>query len=174
MKDMGLKYNKRVDDFLKEIQTVADLQQYYSKKNEYEVKLEESYSDVERSMARDEFQEWAKVFKAGRPLVQEQLAEGGKKAVERINAINDLRKMLNDPKVRVRGPLQKQLKEMLDLYDSYKADKEIFSVIPGGTKVSSFLKEETIIKMRELSRSNENTISAYNTLFASLLGDTSG
>jgi hypothetical protein len=125
-------------------------------------------------MARTEFQEWAKVFKAGRPLVQEELAEGGKKAVERIKAINDLRNMINDPKVTVRGPLQKQLKEMLDLYDSYKSDKEIFSAIPGGSNVSSFLKEETIIKMRELSRSNENTISAYNTLFASLLGDTSG
>ena len=174
MKDMGLKYNKRVDDFLKDVQTAADLQQYYSKKNEYEVKLEESITDVERSMARTEFQEWAKVFKAGRPLVQEELAEGGKKAVERIKAINDLRNMINDPKVTVRGPLQKQLKEMLDLYDSYKSDKEIFSAIPGGSNISSFLKEETIVKMRELSRSNENTISAYNTLFASLLGDTSG
>jgi hypothetical protein len=174
MKDMGLKYNKRVDDFLKEIQTVADLQQYYSKKNEYEVKLEESYSDVERSMARDEFQEWAKVFKAGRPLVQEELAEGGKKAVERIKAINDLRNMINDPKVKVRGPLQKQLKEMLDLYDSYKTDKELFSTLPGGSRLSTFLKDDAIVKMRELSKSNENTMSAYNTLFASLLGDTSG
>ena len=123
---------------------------------------------------RAEFQDWAKVFKAGRPLVQEELAEGGKRAVERIKAINDLRNMIDDPKVTVRGPLQKQLKEMLDLYDLYKTDKDIFSEIPGGTKVSSFLKEETIIKMRELSRSNENTISAYNTLFASLLGDTNG
>jgi hypothetical protein len=174
MKNMGLKYNKRVDDFLKDVQTAADLQQYYSKKNEYEVQLEESITDVERSIARAEFQDWAKVFKAGRPLVQEELAEGGKKAVERVKAINDLRNMINDPKITVRGPLQKQLKEMLDLYDTYKADKDIFSEIPGGTKVSSFLKEETIIKMRELSRSNENTISAYNTLFASLLGDTSG
>jgi hypothetical protein len=174
MKNMGLKYNKRVDDFLKDVQTAADLQQYYSKKNEYEVQLEESITDVERSIARAEFQDWAKVFKAGRPLVQEELAEGGKKAVERVKAINDLRNMINDPKITVRGPLQKQLKEMLDLYDTYKSDKEIFAEIPGGTRVSSFLKEETIIKMRELSRSNENTISAYNTLFASLLGDTSG
>ena len=174
MKNMGLKYNKRVDDFLKDVQTAADIQQYYSKKNEYEVQLEDSITDVERSIARTEFQDWAKVFKAGRPLVQEELAEGGKKAVERIKAINDLRMMLDDPKVTVRGPLQKQLKEMLDLYDSYKSDKDIFSEIPGGTNVASFLKEETIIKMRELSRSNENTISAYNTLFASLLGDTSG
>jgi thioredoxin reductase len=174
MKNMGLKYNKRVDDFLRDVQTAADLQQYYAKKNEYEVSLEESITDVERSIARDEFQEWSKVFKAGRPLVQEELAEGGKKAVERIKAINDLRNMLDDPKVTVRGPLQKQLKEMLDLYESYKADREIFSSIPGGTNISTFLKEETIVRMRELSRSNENTISAYNTLFASLLGDTSG
>ena len=174
MKDMGLKYNKRVDDFLKEVQTSADLQQYYSKKNEYEVKLEESVTDVERSIARQEFQDWATVFKAGRPLVQEELAEGGKKAVERIKAINDLRNMLNDPKVKVRGPLQEQLKKMLDLYDSYKTDKDLFSNISGGTKISSFLKDETIIKMRELSRANENTMSAYNTLFASLLGDTNG
>jgi hypothetical protein len=174
MKDMGLKYNKRVDDFLKEVQTAADLQQYYSKKNEYEVQLEESYSDIERSIARKEFQDWATVFKAGRPLVQEELAEGGKKAVERVRAINDLRLMINDPKVTARGPLQKQLKEMLDLYDSYKADKDLFSNIPGGSKLSTFLKDDTIVKMRELSKANENTMSAYNTLFASLLGDTNG
>jgi len=174
MKDMGLKYNKRVDDFLKEVQTAADIQTYYSKKNEYEISLEESITDVERSMARKEFQEWATVFKAGHPLVQEELAEGGKKAVERVRAINDLRNMLNDPKVTARGPLQKQLKEMVDLYDSYKADKDIFSEVPGGSKITTFLKDETIVRLRELSRANENTMSAYNTLFASLLGDTDG
>lgn len=174
MKDMGLKYNKRVDDFLREVQTAADLQQYYAKKNEYEMKLEESFSDVERSIARQEFEDWAKIFKAGRPLVQEELAEGGKKAIERIRAINDLRLMLNDPTITARGPLQKQLKEMLDLYDSYKSDKELFSSLPGGSKLSTFLKEDTIVKMRELSKANENTLSAYNTLFASLLGDTNG
>jgi hypothetical protein len=32
-------------------------------------------------------------------------------------------------------------------------------------------KEETIIKMRELSQYNENTLSAYNVLFGRLLGD---
>jgi hypothetical protein len=174
MKDMGLKYNKRVDDFLREVQTASDLQQYYAKKNEYEVKLEGSFSDIERSLARDEFQEWATVFKAGRPLVQEELAEGGKKAVERIKAINDLRLMLNDKSVTVSGPLQKDLKDMLDLYDSYKSDKDLFSSVPGGSKLTTFLKEDTIVKMRELSKKNENTMSAYNTLFASLLGDTNG
>jgi hypothetical protein len=36
------------------------------------------------------------------------------------------------------------------------------------------MKDSTIVKIRELSKANENTMSAYNTLFASLLGDTDG
>jgi hypothetical protein len=36
------------------------------------------------------------------------------------------------------------------------------------------MKDSTIVKIRELSKTNENTMSAYNTLFASLLGDTDG
>ena len=174
MKDMGLKYNKRVDDFLKEVQTVADLQTYYSKKNEYEASLTTKVTDFERSMARDEFQSWAKVFKAGRPLVQEELAEGGKKAVARIAAIDDLRNMINDPKVTVRGPTQKSLKEMLDVYDSYKMQKQALENVSGTTNLVAFMKDSAIVKIRELSKKNENTMSAYNTLFASLLGDTNG
>ena len=174
MKDMGLKYNKRVDDFLKEVQTVADLQTYYSKKNEYELSLTTKVTDFERSMARDEFQNWAKVFKAGRPLVQEELSEGGKKAIARIAAIDDLRKMLDDKTVKTRGPVQKSLKEMLDVYDSYKLQRQALDNISGTTNLLAFMKDSAIVKIRELSKKNENTMSAYNTLFASLLGDTNG
>jgi hypothetical protein len=174
MKDMGLKYNKRVDDYLKEVQTAADLQTYYSKKNEYETALTTKVTDFERSMARDEFQSWAKVFKAGRPLVQEELAEGGKKAVARIAAIDDLRKMLNDKTVTTRGSVQKSLKEMLDVYDSYKMQRQALENVSGTTNLLGFMKDSAIVKIRELSKKNENTMSAYNTLFASLLGDTNG
>ena len=174
MKDMGLKYNKRVDDYLREVQSASDIQQYYSKKNDYEMKLENSITDFDRSLARKEFQDWATVFKAGRPLVQEELAEGGKKAVARIAAINDLRKMLNDPKITVRNSVQGPLKKMLDLYDSYKTDKEMMSNMSGSRNLSDFIKDTTIVNMRELAKTNENTMSAYNTLFASLLGDTNG
>jgi hypothetical protein len=174
MKDMGLKYNKRVDDYLKEVQTAADLQTYYSKKNEYEVSLTTKVTDFERSMARDEFQNWAKVFKAGRPLLQEELAEGGKKAIARIAAIDDLRKMLNDKTVTTRVSVQKSLKEMIDLYDSYKMQKEALDNVSGTRNLVAFMKDSAIVKMRELSKNNENTMSAYNTLFASLLGDPNG
>jgi hypothetical protein len=174
MKDMGLKYNKRVDDYLKEVQTAADLQTYYSKKNEYETSLTTKVTDFERAMARDEFQNWAKVFKAGRPLVQEELAEGGKKAVARIAAIDDLRKMLNDKTVTTRGSVQNSLKEMLDVYDSYKMQRQALDNVSGTNNLLAFMKDSAIVKIRELSKKNENTMSAYNTLFASLLGDPNG
>jgi hypothetical protein len=174
MKDMGLKYNKRVSDYLRDVQTASDLQTYYSKKNEYEAGLETKITDFERTAARKEFTEWAKVFKAGRPLLQEELAEGGKKAIERINAINDLRLMLNDKTVKTRGPVQQSLKEMLDVYDAYKLQRSALDNLSGTTSLTSFMKDTAIVKMRELSKANENTMSAYNTLFASLLGDTNG
>lgn len=174
MKDMGLKYNKRVDDYLREVQTAADLQTYYGKKNEYETNLQNMPTDFQRSMARKEFQDWAKIFKAGRPLVQEELAQGGQKAIQRQNAINDLRKMLSDPAVTVRGPIQKSLKNMLDLYDAFQMQKDALSNVSGTTNLVSFMKDDTILQMREMAKKNENTMSAYNTLFASLLGDTDG
>jgi hypothetical protein len=174
MKDMGLKYNKRVDDYLREVQTAADLQKYYSKKNEYESSLEGMVTDFERTTARREFTEWAKVFKAGRPLVQEELAQGGKKAIERQNALDDLRYMLNDKTVTVRGPIQESLKQMLDIYDSYKIQKEALQGLSGASNLVTFMQDEAIVKLRQLAKANENTMSAYNTMFASLIGDTDG
>jgi hypothetical protein len=174
MKDMGLKYNKRVDEYLREVQTAADLQVYYSKKNDYETSLKTKITDFERTMARNEFQEWAKTFKAGRPLLQEELSQGGKKAIERINAIDDLRNMLNDKTVTARPSVQKTLKEMLDAYDSYKMQRQALDTVSGTRNLVAFMKDSTIVKIRELSKANENTMSAYNTLFASLLGDTDG
>jgi hypothetical protein len=172
MKNMGLKYNKNVSDYLRDVQTASDLQSYYSKKNEYEESLESKITDFERTAARREFTEWAKVFKAGRPLLQEELSEGGKKAVARIAAINDLRNMLNDKTVKTRGPVQQSLKEMLNIYDDYKLQRSALDNLSGTTNLVSFMKDSAIIKLRELSKANENTMSAYNTLFASLLGDT--
>jgi hypothetical protein len=174
MKDMGLKYNKRVDEYLREVQTAADLQVYYSKKNDYETSLKTKITDFERTMARNEFQTWAQAFKAGRPLLQEELSQGGKKAIERINAIDDLRNMLNDKTVTVRPSVQKPLKEMLDAYDSYKMQRQALDTVSGTRNLVAFMKDSTIVKIRELSKANENTMSAYNTLFASLLGDTDG
>jgi hypothetical protein len=174
MRNAGLKYNKNVSDYLRDVQTASDLQVYYSKKNEYEAGLESKITDFERTAARREFTEWARVYKAGRPLLQEELAEGGKKAIARVAAIDDLRNMLNDKTVKTRGPVQQSLKEMLDVYDAYKLQRSALDNLSGTTNLVSFMKDSAIVKLRELSKANENTMSAYNTLFASLLGDTNG
>jgi hypothetical protein len=170
MTDMGLRRNKRVSDYLRDVQTAADLQTYYAKKNAYEESLTQVGTDFERSQLRKEFTDWKTLFFAGRPLVAEELSQGSQKAIERINAINDLRNMLQ-AKPNVMPATEKALREMLDLYDTYKNERKSLDLIGGGTFLSQNLKDETIIKMRELSEFNENTKSAYNVLFASLLGD---
>ncbi len=172
MTDMGLRKNKTVSDFMREVQTAADMQTYYEKKNAYEENLKSVGTDFERSQLRKEFTDWATVFKAGRPLVQEELAQGGKKAIERMKALNDLQKMLNEKAAYKAAPdTAKKLRQMMDLYNSYKATKDQFEGIGGSQFLVTMNKEETIIKMRELSQYNENTLSAYNVLFGRLLGD---
>ena len=142
------------------------------KKNEYETNLEAVGTDFERSQLRKEFQDWATTFKAGRPLVQEELAQGGKKAIERMKALNDLEKMLSEKSAFAASPkVAEKLRQMLKLYTDYKATKDQLDNFGGSRFLSDMNKEETIIKMRELAAYNENTQSAYNVLFGRLLGD---
>jgi hypothetical protein len=172
MTDMGLRKNKTVSDFLREVQTAADMQTYYAKKNEYETNLETVGTDFERSQLRDEWQSWATNFKQFRPLVQEELSQGGKKAVERMKALNDIQKMLADKNVRKASPKTFDvLKQMSDLYTSYKENADSLDQFSGSQILKDSEKESTIIRMRELSQYNENTLSAYNVLFGRLLGD---
>ncbi len=172
MTDMGLRRNKTVADFMREVQTASDMQTYYEKKNTYEENLKSVGTDFERSQLRKEFTDWATVFKAGRPLVQEELAQGGKKAIERMKALNDLQKMLDEKAAYKASPdTAKKLRQMMDLYNSYKTNKDQFEAVGGSRFLAQMNKEETIIKMRELSQYNENTLSAYNVLFGRLLGD---
>ena len=172
MTDMGLRKNKTVTDFLREVQTAADMQAYYEKKNQYEANLESVGTDFERSQLRKEFTDWATIFKAGRPLVQEELAQGGQKAIERMNSYNDLTAMLSKPAAYKASPdTARALKKMVDLYESFKTSKKELEQFSGSSFLTQMNKDETIIKMRELSQYNENTVSAYNVLFGRLLGD---
>ena len=172
MTDMGLRQNKRVSDFLREVQTASDLQTYYAKKNDYETSLENAGSDFERTQLRAEFQDWAKTFKAGRPLVQEELAEGGKRAIERTKALNDLQAMLNSGAADKASPeTARVLKKMNALYVSYKENQAELENLGRNQFLSRMNKDETILQMRELAKFNENTQNAYNVLFGRLLGD---
>ena len=172
MTDMGLRQNKQVDSFLREAQVAADMQTYYERKNDYEASLEKVGTDFERQQLRAEWTNWATLFKAGRPLVQEELAQGGRKAVERINALNDLKAMLDSGAADKAAPdTVTKLREMTDLYYQYKKAVDQLNLISGGSTLARWEKDNTIIKMRKLSEFNENTMNAYNLLFGRLLGD---
>jgi hypothetical protein len=172
MTDMGLRKNKTVSDFLREVQTAADMQTYFERKDTFEKSLTEVGTDYERAQLRKEWNDWAKVFKAGRPLVQEELAQGGKRAIERTNALNDLRDMLDDKNVyRVSPVTAKTLKQMLDVYDKYVNNKKELQSISGSRFLIQVEEDDALIKLKQLADTNENTRSAYAVLFSRLMGE---
>jgi cell fate (sporulation/competence/biofilm development) regulator YlbF (YheA/YmcA/DUF963 family) len=171
MTDMGLRKNKTVTDYLREVQTAADLQTYYDRKDTFEKSLTEVGTDFERSRLRQEWTDWSTTFKAGRPLVQEELAQGGKRAIERVAALNDLRNMLDDENAYKAAPATtRALKEMLDVYDKFQETKKTIKKIPGSSYLVDAEEVSTLNKLQKLSKTNENTLSAYNVLFSKLMG----
>lgn len=172
MTDMGLRKNLRVDEHLKKVQTAADVQTYYERKNEYEKSLERYRSDYERSKLRREFTQWKDLFFAGHPLVAEYLSKGSQIAIDRQNALSDLEFMLRDESVRSASPKTfDALKEMLNTYLDYKTQRDRYESIGTPRDLQRSLKERTIVRMRQLSLYNENTLQAYDSLFGGLLDD---
>jgi hypothetical protein len=172
MSDMGLRTNKRVEDYLREVQTAADRQTYFDRRDQYEQELELAPTDFARSIARQEFNDWKDRFFAGRPLVREELNQGAEKQIKRIEALDDLQNMLNNPKyANVKPETQRVLKKMMDSYTSYKEQKEILELTGGDSAFIQSLKDSTISELRGLATFNENTQAAYDALFGSLLGD---
>ncbi|MEI6801158.1 MAG: hypothetical protein WCO04_18375, partial [Pseudomonadota bacterium] len=170
MKDMGMIYNKRVDDYLREVQTASDLQTYYAKKNDYESKLTGSTVDFERTQLRKEFDQWKTVFFAGRPLVQEELSQGSQKAIDRLKTLDELNNMLAQ-NLDIAPKTEAKLREMSAAYKRYQAEKDSYDQFGGSQQLVKSLKEDTVIKLRSLASYNENTQAAYDVLFGRLLGD---
>jgi hypothetical protein len=172
MTDMGLRKNLRVDEHLKKVQTAADVQTYYERKNEYEKSLERYRTDYERSRLRREFTQWKDLFFAGHPLVAEYLSQGSQIAIDRQNALRDLEFMLRDESVRAARPKTfDALKAMLNTYLDYKTQRDRYESIGTPRDLQKSLKERTIVRMRQLSLYNENTLQAYDSLFGGLLDD---
>ena len=171
MREMGMTYNKRVDDYLREVQTASDLQTYYKRKEAFESSLENSTVDFERTQLRKEFDAWKDVFFAARPLVREELGTtGSQRAANRLNTLDELDNMLSQ-NIGIRKDVQDKLREMSKLYREYKDEKANYDEFGGSQKLIKYLKDDTIIKLRELASYNENTQAVYDVLFGRLLGD---
>ena len=172
MKSMGLRENKRVEDYLLEVQTAADVQTYFDKKDELDNSLAGISDPSVRSIIRKQFNQWKDTFNAGHPLVQEYLGKGREKEIARINALDDLSKMLDDPKFsNIRPQTQNVLREMVNAYKDYRKQQEVFELIGGNDEVIDLIKIGTLQRIKELSVFNENTQAAYMSIFSRLLGE---
>jgi hypothetical protein len=170
MTDMGLQDKKRVEDYLKDVQIASDRQIYYTKRDEYERNLERAFDPYTKSLARQRWNEWRTNFLVGRPLLAEDLAQGGQRAIERVNALTDLESMLSNPEVAgIRSDTQNALRDMLSTYLSYKKQKETYSILIKDSTVIDAVKEGTIRRLKNLALFNENTQAAYDQLFGPLL-----
>ena len=170
MKDMGLIQNKRVEDYLKEVQTAADMQTYFAKKGEFDAAMSNAYADFERTDLRQNFESWKKVFFAGHPLVADELSKGSQKAIDRLNTLDELTQMLK-AKPGLMPKTEAALGKMVDLYQSYKAEKANYDQFGGNKTYIDSVKADTLLKMQKLAAFNENTKAAYDTIFGTLLGD---
>lgn len=170
MTDMGLLKSKRVEDYLREVQTASDLQVYYERRNENEEALKTAGSDVARRFIRQQFNDWKSKYLAGRPLVQEELSGGSEKAIRQNNALNDLESLLADAKFNgVRRDVQQGLRAMLDLYQNYQSQRDSMELMGSSDDLIAAIKQSTAQRMKELGKQNENTQAAYDTLFSRLL-----
>lgn len=170
MKDMGLIQSKRVEDYLREVQTAADKQVYYAKKNEFEAKMSNALADYERTDLRQEFDAWKKVFFAGHPLVADELAEGQQKAIQRLKTLDELTVMLQ-AKPGVMPKTEAAISKMVSLYQKYKSDRADLELMSNSNQLIKDLKADTLSKMQDLAGYNENTKAVYDTIFGTLLGD---
>ncbi len=172
MKSMGLRENKRVEDHLLQVQSAADAEIYYERKNKFDATIANIADPQIRKVLRQQYNSWKDTFMAGRPMLEEFLGKGREKAVERVRALDDLTAMLDDPKfANIRPETQDVLRQMVNAYNGYVKQKEIFELTGGDREVIDLVKSGTLSKIKQLSNFNENTLSAYMSIFSRLLGE---
>jgi hypothetical protein len=172
MKTMGLRQNKRVEEHLLEVQTAADAEIYYNRKNSFDESITNIADPEVRRVLRQQYNSWKDTYMAGRPMLEQYLGQGREKAIERVRALDDLSAMLDDPKFKdIRPETQEVLRKMVDSYKSYVKQKEVFDLIGGNREIIDLVRTSTLSNIKELANFNENTLSAYMSIFSRLLGE---
>jgi hypothetical protein len=60
---------------------------------------------------------------------------------------------------------------MVNLYQSYKNQRQSYDLVGGSSDLIQSIKDSTILRMKDLATFNENTQAAYDVLFGRLLGE---
>jgi hypothetical protein len=79
--------------------------------------------------------------------------------------------MLDDENAYKAAPgTVRALKQMLDVYDKFQETKKSLKTISSSSYLTDMEETDTLSKLQQLSKTNENTLSAYNVLFSKLMG----
>jgi hypothetical protein len=172
MMNEGFLNKKQVGDFLRETQIATDKQYYFQQRKDYLAALESTASVEQKRMINKQWDTWSGQFMSVRPQLQTEFASGGASDVRREIALTDLRNMLTTEKNLPKTKTVAVLRQMLQTYDSFNAQ---FSSITDRTDAAQDRKDAlqagAKAQLQELANSNPNTKSAYDVLFASLIGD---
>jgi hypothetical protein len=172
MMNEGFLNKKQVGDFLRETQIATDKQYYFQQRKDYLAALESTASVDQKRMINQKWDNWSGQFMSVRPQLQTEFASGGASDVRREIALNDLRNMLTIEKNLPKTKTVAVLRQMLQAYDNFSIQ---FSSITDRTDAAQDRKDAlqagAKAQLQELANSNPNTKSAYDVLFASLIGD---
>ena len=172
MVNEGLLNKKPMGDFLKEVQSATDRQFYFQQNALYKEALTSTTSVDQKRLLNDRWSEWSKSYMALRPALAEEFAQGSLPNLRRKQAIQDLRNMFTNEPNPPKGAVAGVLKSMLDVYDQYNAAaSQITDRSQASLDRLAAMKEGTKIQLQKLGESNPNTKSAYDVLFAQLIGD---
>jgi hypothetical protein len=166
----GLKTSKTVSDFIRQVSTAKDREEYYQKKDEFDEMLASAPSTESKRLIRNEWEIWSSEFKGVRPLLQEELGKGAAKAIDRNRALQDMNLMLSDPSVKAAPKTRKVLKQMLDEYNSYLSARD-YADSPNsglGANYAESLRVSTMDALKSIASENPSAMAAYNSLFAPL------
>jgi hypothetical protein len=168
----GLKQNKTLQDFLREISTAKDEQVYYTTRDQFETQLASTYTDIGKRQLRDQFSIWKEQFLGSRPMLQEELGKGAESRIRRIRAYDDLRKMLNDKEVTASPKTKAVLTQMSLAFDEYQNARDaIYGNTETAQNYKDLLQMNIKTKLQQLAEGNANAQAAYDVLFARLIGE---
>jgi hypothetical protein len=172
MKSMGLTSNKRVEDYLLEVQSAADKTIYFEKKNEFDLSLNNVTDPEVRKIFRIQYNTWKDTFMAGRPMLELYLTQGTENAIERTRALDDLSAMLGDSRFsNIRRDTQDVMRKMVSAYEEYVKQRDVFDLVGGDAEIMDLVKTGTLSRIKDLSNYDENTKAVYMSLFSRLLGE---
>ncbi len=166
----GIKSNKTVSDFVRQVSVAKDREIYYQTKDEYDEMLKTAVTTDSKRQIRNEWELWSKEFKGVRPLLQEELGKGAAKAIDRTRALEDMRRMLEDKNITVEKGTRQLLQDMLNEYDNYLSSRD-FASTPGSGLTQEYvdmLRTTAIDSLKSIAEGNANAMAAYNSLFGPL------